>query len=51
MTALQEIEKKKQNPSYDFATKKDLSKPVRGHDYVPAKPSVYDSPYGAGSVR
>lgn len=51
MTALQEIEKKKQNPSYDFATKKDLSKPVRGQDYVPAKPSVYESPYGAGSVR
>lgn len=51
ITALQEIEKKKRNPNYDFATKKDSSKPTRGQDYDPAKPSVYESPYGAGSVR
>ena len=51
ITALQEIEKKKQNPNYNFATKKDSYIPIRGQDYVPAKPSVYDSPYGLGSVR
>ena len=51
MTALQEIEKKKRNPNYDFATKKDSSKPTRGQDYTPAKSSVYQSPYGAGSIK
>lgn len=51
ITALQEIEKKKQNPNYNFATKKDSYIPIRGQDYVPAKPSVYESPYGSGSVR
>ena len=52
LNALQEIEKKKQNPNYDFATKRDTTKQGRGHDYDPTKqPSVYDSPWGAGSVR
>ena len=52
ITALQEVQKKKQNPNYDFATKRDSSRPARGQDYDPTKqPSVYDSPWGAGSVR
>lgn len=52
MTALQEIQKKKQNPKYDFATKRDASKQGRGQDYDPTKqPSIYDSPMGPGSVR
>ncbi len=52
MTALQEVQKKKQNPNYDFKTKKDSSRPARGQDYDPTKqPSIYDSPWGSGSVR
>lgn len=52
ITALQELEKKKQNPNYDFATKRDTTKQGRGHDYDPTKqPSIYDSPWGSGSVR
>lgn len=47
MTALQEVEKKKQNPNYNFSIKRDR----RGRDYIPPEPSVYDSPFGAGSVR
>lgn len=52
ITALQEIEKKKQNPNYDFATKRDATKQGRSHDYDPTKqPSIYDSPWGSGSIR
>ena len=51
MTALQEIEKKKQNPAYDFASKTIKQRPSRAEDYTPPTPSVYDSPWGAGSVR
>ncbi len=51
MTALQEIQTKKQHPGYDFATKRDSSRPVRGQDYVPPQPDIYDSPMGLGSVR
>ena len=51
ITALEEIIKKKQNPAYDFATKKNGSYPKRGEDYNPPAPSYYESPYGSGSVR
>lgn len=50
MTALEEIAKKRNNPSYDFTTKKVQPLPERGGNEKPT-PSVYDSPYGAGSVR
>lgn len=49
--SLQEIEKKKQNPSYNFATKKSTPQTHLSRDYEPPAPSVYDSPWGAGSVR
>lgn len=66
ITSLQEINKKKQNPSYDFAPKNTVSQPSQNNnsqnkkithqtqlsrDYEPPVPSVYDSPWGAGSVR
>ncbi len=50
MTALKEIVKKRNNPYYDFKTKKVQPLPERGENGKPT-PSVYDSPYGAGSVR
>lgn len=47
--ALGEIAKKK---NYQYtSTPTNTPSPKRGEDSAPVKPSVYESPYGAGSVR
>ena len=50
LTALEEIVKKRNNPYYDFKTKKAQPLPERGGNDK-STPSYYDSPYGSGSVR